>query len=76
MCEELFGGKLEVTVVLDCFEKSDSRRQKNCLYGTLQIAMKRISTVDEIVQKWMNFAGRKKTCSCQLERVSMRCCTN
>ena len=36
MCEELFIGKLEVTVVPDCFEKSDARRQKNCLYGTLQ----------------------------------------
>ena len=51
MCEELFGGKLEVTVVPDCFEKSDTRQQKNCLYGTLQIAMKCISTIEEMVQK-------------------------
>ena len=39
MCEELFGGKLEVTVVPDCFEQSDASWQKNCLYGMLQIAM-------------------------------------
>ena len=30
MCEELFGGKLEVTLVPDCFEKSEARQQKNC----------------------------------------------
>ena len=50
MCEELFGGKLELTVVPDCFEKSDTRQQKNFLYGTLQIAMKRISTIEEMVR--------------------------
>ena len=49
MCEELFGGKLKVTVVPNCFEESDARRQKNCLYGTFQIAMKRISTIEEMV---------------------------
>ena len=47
MCEELFRGKLEVTVVPDCFEKSDTRRRKNYLYGMLQIAMNRISTIDK-----------------------------
>ena len=46
MCKELFGEELEVTVVPDCFEKSDARRQKNYLCGTLQIAMKRISTIE------------------------------
>ena len=35
MCEELFGGKLEVTVVPDCFEKYDAKQQKNYLYGML-----------------------------------------
>ena len=35
MCEALFGGKLEVIVVLGCFEKSDARQQKYFLYGTL-----------------------------------------
>ena len=49
MCEELFGGKLEVTVVPDCYKKSDARRQKNCLYGTLQNAVQRISTIEEMV---------------------------
>ena len=37
MCEELYGGKLEVTVVPNCFEKSDTRRQKNGLYMFLPI---------------------------------------
>ena len=46
MCGELFGGKSEVIVVPDCFEKYDARRQKNCLHGTLQIAMERISTIE------------------------------
>ena len=55
MCEELFDGKLEVTVVSDCFEKSDARWQKNYLYGRLQIAMKRISTIEEMVQKMDEF---------------------
>ena len=31
MCEEFSGGKLEVTVVPNCYVKSDARRQKNCL---------------------------------------------
>ena len=61
MCEGLFGGKLEVTVVPDCFEKSDARWQKNCLYETLQIAMKRISTIEEMVQKMDEFCRIKKT---------------
>ena len=60
MCEELFGGKLKVTVVPDCFEKSDARRPKNCLYGTLQIAMKRIFTIEEMVQKMDEFCRIKK----------------
>ena len=60
MCEELFGEKLELMVMSDCFEKSDARRQKNCLYGTLQIAMKRISTIEEIVQKMDEFCRIKK----------------
>ena len=55
MCEELFGGKLEVTVVPDCYEKSDARRQKNCLYGTLPNSMKRIFTIKEMVQKMDKF---------------------
>ena len=76
MCEELFGGKLEVTMVPDCFEKSDTRRQKNCLYGTLHIAIKRISTIEEMVEKMDEFCKIKETCSCQLERVSQRCFTN
>ena len=46
MCEELLGRKLEVTVVPDCYEKFDARRQKNCLHGTLQNAMKRIFTIE------------------------------
>ena len=76
MCEELFGGKLEVTVVPDCYEKSDARRQKNCLYGTLQNAMKRISTIEEMVQKMEEFCRLKNTCFCHLERVLLKCCTN
>ena len=76
MCEELFGGMLEITVVPDCFRKSDARRYKNCLYGTLQIVMKRISTFEEMVQKMDEFCRIKKTCSCQLERVLWRCVTN
>ena len=60
MCEELFSGKLEVTVVPDCYEKSDARRQKNCLYGTLQYATKRISTIEEMVQKIDEFCRIKK----------------
>ena len=67
MCEELFGGKFEVKVVPDCFRMSDTRRQKHCLYGTLQIAMKRISAIEEIVHKMDEFYRIKKTCSCQLE---------
>ena len=59
-CEELFEGKLEVTVVPDCFEKSDARRQNNCQYGTLQIAMKCISTIDKMVQKMDGFFRIKK----------------
>ena len=51
MCEESFGGKLEITVVPDGYEKSDARRQKKCLYGTLQNAMKRIPTIEEMAQK-------------------------
>ena len=31
----MFEEKLEVTVVPNCFEKSDVRRQKDCLYGRL-----------------------------------------
>ena len=50
MCEELFGGKLEITVVSDFSGKSDARRQKNCLYETLQIAMK-LATIEKMVQK-------------------------
>ena len=42
-------------MVSDYYEKSDTRRQKNCLYGTLQIAMKRISTIEEMVQKMDEF---------------------
>ena len=76
MCEELFGGNLEVTLVPDCSEKSEARQQKYCLYGSLQIAMNRISTVEEMVQKMDEFCGIKMTCSCQIERVSRRCCTN
>ena len=76
MCEESFGGKLAVTVVPDCFEKSDVRWLKDCLYGRLQIAMKRISMIEEMVQKIDAFYRIKKTCFCQLERVSRRCCTN
>ena len=60
ICKESFGGKLEVTVVPDCFGKSDARRQKNCPYGTLQIAMKRISTNEEMVQKMDEFCRIKK----------------
>ena len=71
-CEELFGGKLEVTVVPDCYEKSDVRRQKNCLYGTLQNAMKLISTIEEMVQKMNEFCRIKKTCFCQLERIWLK----
>ena len=63
MCEELFGGNLEVTVVPDCCEKSDAKRQKNCLYGMLQIVMKRISTIEKMVQQMDEFC-RIKTCSC------------
>ena len=76
MCEELFGEKLEVQVVPDYYEKFDARRQKNCLYGTLQNAMKRISTIEEMVQKMDEFCRMKKKSSCQLERVSLKCCTN
>ena len=60
MCKELFRGKLEVTVVPDCYEKSDARRQKNCPYGTFQKAMKRISTIEEMVQNMDEFCRIKK----------------
>ena len=60
MCEGLFGGKLEVIVVSACYEKSEARRQKNCLYGTLQNAMKRISTIEEMVQKMDEFCRINK----------------
>ena len=60
ICEELFVEKIKVTVVPDCFEKSDARRQKNCLYRTLQIAMKRISTKNKMVQKNDKFWRVKK----------------
>ena len=49
-----------MTVEPDSFEKSDARQQKNCLYGTLQIAMKRISTIEEMVQKMDEFCRIKK----------------
>ena len=58
--EELFRRKLEVTVVPDCFEKSGARRQKACLYGTFLIAMKRNSTIEEMVQKMNEFGRIKK----------------
>ena len=60
MCEKFFGGKLEVSVVPNCFAKSDARWQKDCLYETLQIAMKRISTIEEMVQKMDEFCRIKK----------------
>ena len=66
MCEELFEENLEVTVLPDCFKKSDARRQKNCPYGVLQIKMKHISSIDEMVQKIDEF--------CRIKRhVSLRC---
>ena len=76
MCEELFGEKSEVTVVSNCFEKSDARWQKNCRYGTLQITMKRICIIEAMVHKMDEFCRMKKTCSCQLERVLLRYCAN
>ena len=60
MCEELFGGKMEVTVMPHCYEKSDARRQKNCLYWILQNAMKSISTIEEMVQKVDEFCRMKR----------------
>ena len=60
MCEESFGGNSEVTVVPDCYEKSDARQQKNCLYGTLQNAMNRISTMEKMIQKMDEFCRIKK----------------
>ena len=55
MCEELFGGKLEVTMEPDYSERSDVRRQKDCLYGMLQIVIKRISTIEEMLQKMEDY---------------------
>ena len=40
MCEELFGGELEVTVEPDYNQRSDARRQKDCLYCYLYAARK------------------------------------
>ena len=76
MSEELFEGKLEVTVVPICYKKSDARWQKNCLYGTLQNAMKRISTIEEMVQKMDEFCRIKKNMFLLIEKVSLKCCTN
>ena len=60
LIQKLFGGKLEVTVVPDCFEKSDARRHKNWLCETFQIAMKCISTIEEMVQNMDDFCRIKK----------------
>ena len=60
MCEELFAGNLEVTVVPNCSQKSDARWQENCLYRALQIVMKRISTIEEMVQKMDEFCRIKE----------------
>ena len=51
MCEELFGGELEVTVEPDYSQISDARRQKDYLYGTFQMQIKCISRIEKIVQK-------------------------
>ena len=51
MCEELFGGKLEVTVEPVYSKRSNARREKDCLYRTLQIAMKRVPTTTEMILK-------------------------
>ena len=75
MCEELFRGKLEVTVVPDCFEKSDARRKKNCLYGTLQMAIKHISVIKEMVQKMDEFCRIKKNMFLPIRESIRRCCT-
>ena len=40
MCEVLFGGELEVTVEPDYNQRSDARRQKDCLYCYLYAARK------------------------------------
>ena len=37
MCKELFGGKLKVTVIPDCFEKSDARRKKTAFTGRFRL---------------------------------------
>ena len=42
---------MAIIVVPDCFQESDARRQKDYLYGTLQIEIKCISTIAEIAQK-------------------------
>ena len=59
----------------DCYEKSDARRQKNCIYRTLQ------NTNETHFHYWRNGSENgwilrdKKTCSCQSERLSLKCCT-
>ena len=59
MCEELFRGKLEVRVLPDYSQRSDARRQNDCLYGTLQMQMKRISKIEEMIQKMDKFCRIK-----------------
>ena len=63
MCEEFFGGELEVTVEPDYNQRSDARRQKECLYRTLQRQTKRISRIKEMVLKMDEFCRINKTCS-------------
>ena len=62
-CRELFGGKLELAAEPDYSERCDARRQKDCLHGMLQIVIKRISAIEEIVQKMDEFCRIKRTCS-------------
>ena len=76
MCKELFGGELKVTVKSDYSQRSDARRQRDCLHGTLQSSMERISRIKAMVGNMDAFCRIKRTFSCQLERVSRRCCTN
>ena len=60
ICEELFGGKLEVAAESDYSQRSNARQQKDCLYGTFQMQMKLTSRVEEIVQNIHEFCKIKR----------------
>ena len=63
MCEELIGKEFKITVKPDYSQRSDAGRQRDCLYGTLQSSMERLSRIKAIVGEMDTSCRTKKTCS-------------